>query len=70
VPSSKHGYLPYSDLFSVIFAASDPAFQEAGIQELLWESNGRSFCKEIKSVKSEAENLSEAGKIIHSNFKP
>jgi len=32
--------------------------------------NGRSFCKEIKSVKSEAENLSEAGKIIHSNFKP
>lgn len=40
VPSPECGYSPWSVLFSDIHVATDPAFQEAGIQQLLWEGNG------------------------------
>lgn len=41
VPSPERGYVPWSVLFSDTCVATDPAFQEAGIQQLLREGNGR-----------------------------
>lgn len=40
VPSPERGCVPWSVLFFDIYVATDPAFQEAGIQQLLWEGSG------------------------------
>lgn len=40
VSSPERGCVPWSVLFSDIYVATDPAFQEAGIQQLLWEGSG------------------------------
>lgn len=43
VPSPERGYVPWSVLFSDIHVAADPAFQEAAIQQLLWEGGSSSI---------------------------
>lgn len=40
VRSPERGCVPWSVLFFDIYVATDPAFQEAGIQQLLWEGSG------------------------------
>lgn len=40
VSSPERGCVPWPVLFSDIYMATDPAFQEAGIQQLFWEGSG------------------------------
>lgn len=40
VPSPERGCVPWSVLFSDIYVAADPSFQEAGIQQLLCKGSG------------------------------